>query len=104
MAVYCLSDMYINYDGWSLDEFKDFISSFFTLSDLELKDFYHTMISRPTNYLEYYIGYLEIMDLKQEAMDSHIDIKKFHTFLLDIGEAPFWVIKNHMKIWIKTQN
>lgn len=104
MAVYCLSDMYINYDGWSLDEFKDFISSFFTLSDLELKDFYHTMISRPTNYLEYYIGYLELMDLKQEAMDSHIDIKKFHTFLLDIGEAPFWVIKNHMKIWIKTQN
>ena len=103
MAVYCLSDMYINYNGWSLDEFKEFISSFFTLSDTELKDFYNTMISRPTNYLEYYIGYLEIMDLKQEAMDvqkENFDIKKFHTFILNMGEAPFWVIKNHMKTWL----
>ena len=103
MAVYCLSDMYINYDGWSLDEFKEFISSFFTLNDSELEDFYNTMISRPTNYLEYYIGYLEIMDLKQEAMDlqkENFDIKKFHTFLLNMGEAPFWVIKNHMKTWL----
>jgi uncharacterized protein (DUF885 family) len=107
MAVYCLSDMYINYDGWDMEEFKKFISGFFTLDDDSLKDFYNTFIARPTNYLEYYIGYLEIMNLKEDAMKSlgdDFNIKEFHTFLLDMGESPFWVIENHMKSWMKNQS
>lgn len=106
MAVYCLSDMYINYDGWDVEQFKEFISGFFTLDDDDVEDFYNIFIARPTNYLEYYIGYLEIENLKEDAMKSLGDdfsIKEFHTFLLDMGESPFWVIENHMKSWIKSQ-
>ncbi|KIR02409.1 hypothetical protein P261_01224 [Lachnospiraceae bacterium TWA4] len=82
MAIYCLSDLYINYEGYDLKQFKKFITKFFDLNDEQVKEFYHTMIGRPTNYLEYYVGYLEILDL-------HTTPKK----ILDIGEAPFWVIK-----------
>ncbi len=64
---------------------------------------YYYVIENPTNYLAYYVGYLEILELQEEAMDalgddySNID---FNQFLLEIGPAQFYVIEDYMEEWL----
>ena len=46
------------------------------------------------------------MELKKTAsseLGSKFDLKAFHTFLLDFGPAPFYIIEDYMDDWIKTQ-
>jgi uncharacterized protein (DUF885 family) len=107
LAIYALLDMYIHYDGWSLSQVQDFLTSYYNISDIEtVSEIYYAIVARPTNYLEYYIGYLEILDLKttaQETMLERFNLKDFHTFLLDIGEAPFPIIEEYMEQWMTQQ-
>ena len=45
------------------------------------------IVSTPANYLKYYIGYVEILELKKEAADKKgkkFSQKEFHRAVLDI--------------------
>ena len=93
--------MCINYDGWDLDETTEFLKGFFEVDDDAVEELYYTLIAQPCNYLKYYIGYLEILDLKKTAMEEQGDafeLKEFHENLLEIGEAPFAIIRKHMNL------
>ena len=70
------------------------------MDDDAVEELYYTLIAQPCNYLKYYIGYLEILDLKKTAMEEQgdaFDLKEFHEDLLEIGEAPFSIIRKYMK-------
>ena len=48
--------------------FYSFILGIFGLNDAEVAlEIYHTIIENPAEYLSYFIGYMEIMELKREA-------------------------------------
>ncbi|MCI6733345.1 MAG: DUF885 domain-containing protein, partial [Lachnospiraceae bacterium] len=100
LGIYALLDMYINYDGWDMEETAEFLKGFFEVDDDAVEELYYTLIAQPCNYLKYYIGYLEILDLKKTAMEEQgdaFDLKEFHEDLLEIGEAPFSIIRKYMK-------
>lgn len=100
LGIYALLDMCINYDGWGMDETAEFLKGFFEVDDDAVEELYYTLIAQPCNYLKYYIGYLEILDLEKTAMEEQgnaFDLKEFHEDLLEIGEAPFAIIRKHMK-------
>lgn len=104
MALYCRLDMGIHYDGWSLQETADYLKKFGLTDEYTIKLLYTTMIEEPGLYPQYGIGYLEIMELKNTAMNelgTSFNIKDFHTFILDIGPAPFDIINNRLNYWIK---
>ena len=64
------------------------------------------MVDNPSNYLEYYTGYLEFSDMRRQAehiLKDRFSLKDFHQFLLDIGPAPFPVIRERLNLWIKEQ-
>ena len=64
------------------------------------------MVENPANYLEYYVGYLEIASMRREAEDALEDAflpVEFHRFLLDTGPAPFTVIRPRFKEWLEKQ-
>ena len=104
MALYCRLDMGIHYDGWSLSDTAAYLKNYITDSTT-IKLLYNTMIEEPALYPEYGVGYLEFMDLKENAEKSLGDqfvLKDFHKFLLDIGPAQFDIIADRMDNWIKT--
>jgi len=63
-------------------------------------------VENPTNYMEYYVGYLEIMEMRNTAervLKDGFNLKDFHTFLLDVGPAPFSVIQPAFRNWLAKQ-
>ena len=107
LCLYGQMDLGLNYYGWSYDELAAFIEKNFGVSDDEIiKEFYNLFLENPGNYLHYVFGYIEIMELKKTAsseLGSKFDLKAFHTFLLEFGPAPFYIIEDYMDDWIKTQ-
>lgn len=106
LGIYALLDFYINYDGWTLDETSEWLKEIYAISDESIiKELYYSIVSQPCNYLKYYVGYLEFLDLKadaQEELGEKFDLKQFHTFLLEIGDAPFYLIREYMEGWIQS--
>ena len=57
------------------------------------------MIQSPANYLKYYIGYLEFLNLKNSAKDYYKNDYSellFHTAVLEMGSAPFYILEKYL--------
>lgn len=99
LNLYCRLDLGIHYEGWSLEEATEFLQSYLALDDETLNQIYEDILFNPTNYMVYGIGMDEIQELKTDARDNlgeNFDIKEFHKELLDLGPAPFPVIRKYM--------
>ncbi len=103
LATYCmiiLADIGIHYDGWSVEEFKEFMEAKgFSLDDESIKTQYAQLQANPAAFEPYYVGYHEIISMKedaQQALGSRFNEKEFHTALLESGTAPFQVVQHHI--------
>ena len=64
-----------------------------------IQDIYKLIIGDPANYLSYYVGYIEILELKKDMMKikgETFSQKNFHQILLEVGPAPFEIIKKSL--------
>lgn len=99
LGLYTLADIGIHYDGWSKDETAAFFADY-GLKDTAVVDrIYNLIIGSPGNYLKYYIGYLEFLELKKEWIrekGEEFSQKEFHKAVLSIGPAPFEVVEKYM--------
>lgn len=104
LALYALLDINIHYEGWDIEQVSAYLNQYFQIDDANvITTIYYDVAENPANYLEYYVGYLEILNMKQEAMnalDSRFSELEFHRFLLDIGPAPFGVIRTYFNEWL----
>ena len=107
LALYALLDININYEGWGKDQVAEYLGKVFNLQGTDLVDsVYYSLIENPTNYMEYYVGYLEIMEMKntaQKILKDQFHLKDFHTFLLDLGPAQFSIIQPYFRLWLADQ-
>lgn len=106
MALYCRLDIGINYDGWTQSETSTYLNDYGITDATTIGLLYTTMIEEPALYPQYGIGYLEIMELKntaENALGNNFILKDFHEFFLDIGPAPFSIIKDQLEEWILSQ-
>lgn len=102
---YCLCDIGINYNGWDRTRTRTFLA---TLGyDVNTSDqIFNSMIENPCAYIKYYLGYLEIMDMRNRAeseLGDNFDLKSFHKFILDIGPAQFEIINSRFEKWLEDQ-
>lgn len=92
IGLYCLLDIAIHYDGANYEQIKALLNKFGIIDDTSVDIIYQYLLEEPTTYLKYYLGYLEINALKQQAKnlwaDNYSDLK-FHTFLLTTGPCNF---------------
>lgn len=99
LGLYTLADIGIHYEGWSRMDAAGFFSNY-GIKDIEVVNrIYDLIIGSPGNYLKYYIGYLEFLELKKEYAaeeGSHFSQKEFHEKVLDVGPAPFELVKKYM--------
>lgn len=106
LYLYANMDVGIHYDGWTLSDTADYLSNYGIKNEETVSNIYSAILSAPTNYLKYCIGYLEFMELKKTAetnLGSNFSLKEFHKFLLDTGPAPFYIIEKQMDNWMKTE-
>lgn len=99
LGLYATADIGIHYDGWSVDDTLKFFSTYGIKDEAVIQEIYEYIVGDPANYLTYYVGYLEMLELKKESMEKYGDSfsqKDFHTRLLEIGPAPFEVIQKHL--------
>lgn len=103
--IYCLADIGIHYEGWDREDMSDFLDE--SGYDSSYTDeIYDTLVQNPGVYLAYYIGYLEFMEMREEAMETlgdSFNIKAFHKFILDNGPSQFEILKDRFEIWLKNQ-
>ena len=100
LGIYAYLDMAIHDDGWLYEDVCEYLK-IFGLNDAEIAlEIYEMIIENPAEYLSYFIGFLEITQLKEKAVQmlgDEFTLKKFHTFLLDIGPAPYDIIEKYME-------
>lgn len=107
LALYALVDYQVNYEGMTVEELGEFLHELFRISNPEAADsLYQIVCEDPANYMKYYVGYLEISEMREKAeevLGNDFDAKAFHTFLLDFGPAPFSLIWEHFDEWLLSQ-
>lgn len=99
-------DMGIHYDGWDLDDVKDFLADFGIEDGETSKEIYELIVEEPSYYLTYFVGYLELLELRDKAenkLKEDFTLKDFHKFIIEIGPAPFYIIEDRMDDWIREQ-
>lgn len=100
LGIHALMDIGIHYDGWDMEQVGSYVGNYFgELDEDSIRELYYNIVEEPANYLSYYVGYLEILDLKEQAetlWQDSFTLKKFHQRLLDIGPAPFDVISKYL--------
>ena len=99
LCLYSLLDIMIHYENASYNQVHKMLSSFGITSPVSTAAIYKYIVEEPTNYLKYYLGYLEILNLRDEAHTLWGDAYQtydFHKFLLDYGPADFATLKEQL--------
>ena len=99
LGLYALADMGIHYEGWSRMDTVAFFSNYGITDAETVEQIYELIIGSPGNYLKYYIGYVEFLELKKEwAKEKGADFsqKEFHEAVLETGPAPFKIVEEYM--------
>lgn len=98
LGLYAATDIGIHYDGWSVPDTVRFFSDYGIKDTDAIQEIYNLILSDPGNYLKYYVGYLEFMELKKKAMKidgDEFSQKNFHRAVLDVGPAPFDIVSKY---------
>lgn len=104
LGLHARADVGIHYEGWSLEDTKDFFAGYGVTNPDTVYQIYQAVIQDPGNYLKYYLGAAEILELRDKAevaFGERFVLKDFHTFFLSMGPAPFPVIGDYMEGWLE---
>lgn len=100
LALYSMLDLSVHYYGSTYAEAHETLSAFGIEDPKTTREIYDYIVNSPGNYLQYYVGYLEIMECRELARvkwkDNYSDYN-FHEFLLDFGPADFETIKDAIR-------
>ncbi|MCI9489401.1 MAG: DUF885 domain-containing protein [Dorea sp.] len=99
LGLYALADIGIHYDGWSLLDTVAFFRDYGIRDTSTVEEIYSLIVTDPGNYLKYYIGYVEFLELKKDAIKKWGDKfsqERFHKAVLDVGPAPFELLRKYI--------
>lgn len=99
LSLYATADMGIHYDGWSLEEMMKFFAEYQITDKEVLTEVYQMIVEEPAHYLKYYIGYLEFLNLKEQAKNMYgedYSDYRFHEALMKMGPAPFSLLEKYL--------
>ena len=102
LCLYAKADIGVNYLGWHFSELEKYLKEY-GFSASQSRIIFDSMVAEPASYMPYTLGYLEIADIKKEAMErlgADFILKDFHKFILSTGPAPFSIIRKRLNTWI----
>lgn len=100
LCLYSLLDIMIHYEDASYSRVAKVLEGFGIKDGSSAKAIYTYIAQEPCNYLKYYLGYLEILSLQNDARtlwgDTYTDYR-FHSFYLDNGSADFLSLREQLE-------
>ncbi|MCC8107252.1 MAG: DUF885 domain-containing protein [Clostridiales bacterium] len=89
-----LLDIGIHYRGYTPDEVSAFLTQL-GFSESTAESLYTAILEAPANYLQYYVGYLNFVSLRDTLSEtiSGFTLKAFHQTVLKTGPAPFDILE-----------
>lgn len=102
LCIMSLLDTGIHYNGWNQERCATFLSQLGITDNSIQEEIYQVIVEDPANYLKYYLGYLQFLDLQQEVRELAGDtfhLRSFHQKVLSTGPCQFPILKQ----WILTQ-
>ncbi len=99
LCLYSLLDIGIHDKGWDFNAVSEILSSFGITEQEVCHEIFQYIVENPANYLKYYLGFLNFSALENTIRDLEgdaFDLKKFHKNLLEIGPAPFPIVKKYL--------
>lgn len=106
LGLYALLDININYEGWSQERTAKFLEELYGITDTQvIEEIYYAVADNPANYLQYYTGYMEMVKMRETAIETlgeRYDPLQFHKFILDMDGASFRVMEPYFKTWLLT--
>jgi uncharacterized protein (DUF885 family) len=101
LGIYAYVDMGVHYLGWGVEEVEQYLT-YYGLNAEAAQPMFEIMVEEPANYLSYFIGYLEILNLQdaaETAWGANYSLKKFHEAVLSLGPAPFALLEEAIKVY-----
>ncbi len=97
-AICASLDLAVHAEGWTEEDCRTYLASFGIRDEAQIHDLYLNILEEPSNYLKYYLGYLEICRLKESALalSSDLTLCDFHTWFLETGPAPFFLLRERL--------
>lgn len=98
LCLYSLIDIAIHYDGATPLQVQGILKRVGVTDSASVTAIYQYITEEPVNYLKYYLGYLEIELLKEEAAHlwgEDFSLYRFHKLLLETGPSDFTGL-NHL--------
>lgn len=99
LCLYSILDIGIHYYGWTAANTASYLQKFGITDTAVVQEIFQTIVEDPANYLNYYLGYLSFVDVREHVQQQQGDdfrLKQFHQDVLEIGPAPFPVLEKHL--------
>lgn len=96
LCLYSLLDIAIHYEGANYKQVHKILSTIGISNVATTRAIYEYIVEEPGTYLKYYLGYLEVLELKKEAQrlwGNDYSEYRFHKFYLENGPADFTNLK-----------
>lgn len=99
LCLYSLLDIKIHYDGITCKDAAKYLNAFGITDSKTVSDIYRYIVQEPAVYPKYYVGYLEFLQLKEDARakwkEDYSDYR-FHKFVLDTGSCSFSLLRRQL--------
>lgn len=92
LCMLCKLDILIHNHFATKEEIAPYLKAIGIHQEDSVSNIYEYLVSEPTNYLSYYVGYLELLECRKHFPDD----SSFHTFILEHGPDSFFHIKKEL--------
>ena len=98
LGIYAYCDLKIHGDGWTLKDTQRYLKKYGITDTGIVSAIYDLILGDPANYMKYYVGYLEFLELKKEARAASTNFSEsdFHKKILETGPAPFKILRKQV--------
>lgn len=99
LSLYASADIGIHYYGWDEKTLMNFLTEYGISNKDVVSQIYQLILSDPANYLKYYVGYLNFIDLREECQKKYPDTfsrMDFHKCILQTGPCPFTILREEV--------
>ncbi|KAI0229144.1 hypothetical protein LSAT2_020410 [Lamellibrachia satsuma] len=98
-------DVGIHMKQWSRDDAIEYMLNYTVLSRDQTEKEVDRYITWPAQACAYKIGELKITELRTKAQDKlgyPLDVRRFHSSILELGSVPLWLLEKVIDEWIET--
>lgn len=102
IAFCCLADIYVNYYGYTVEDLADYMNEMGFNGDAA-QGLYDMMVEEPGYYPQYFIGYLEFVELRDyatEQLGADFNEEAYHKVILETGPCDFTTLREQMDEYI----